>query len=282
MLAGRKKYSEEFMENKIPVRFFIITFLFSWIIWGITIFLNQDSSHEIIYTSSGLIMPLMLLGAFGPAIGAFVSLRSLNGKGAIKNYCKKFISLKFGWKVWFSIFLMLGFSCFMAWIIPEFFGMDRMPSFLPNIFIFPIYLLIVTLFGGGQEEIGWRGYILPFLEKKYGLILSSIILGVIWAVWHIPLWFIPGTSQTYMNFIAFTFMTIGYSFIFSWVLEASENRLLSGIVAHGVANGFIALFPILIMNKESNQIRFWIYSVIIILIGIIIVSIRTYKIKHYA
>ena len=267
------------MENKIPLRFFGVTFLWAWLLWGIAIFIGHGSSQDFAYLSSKIAMPIMLLGAFGPAIGAFVSLRTIEGKGAIKNYCKKFLSLKFGWKVWVLMFMVLGCSYFVAWIIPEFFGNERIPSFLPNLYIFPIYLLINIFFGGGQEEIGWRGYILPYFEKKYGLIIGSLLLGVIWAIWHIPLWFIPGTTQMYMNFLAFTMMTIGYSYFFSWVREESGDRLLSGLIVHGMANGFAAIFPTLVMDENARQIRFWIYSVITLIIGIIIVLIRTCKSK---
>ena len=265
------------MENKVPVRFFAVTFVFSWSLWALAIILGSGSSQDLVYMSSGIVMPLMLIGAFGPAVGAFVSLRSIEGKGAIKNYCKKFLSLKFGWKVWFLMFLILGGSYFISWIIPELFGEKRIPSFLPNFYIFPIYLLLMIFFGGGQEEIGWRGYILPYLEKRYGLIIGSLILGIIWAIWHIPLWFIPGTSQAYMNFMVFAFMTIGYSYIFSWVREASGERLLSGLVIHGIANGFAAIFPTLIIENGAKQIRFWMYGIITLVIGIITVSIRYYK-----
>lgn len=265
------------MENKIPIRFFIVTFVFSWLFWALAIFFGRGSSNDVVYTSSGIVMPLMVIGAFGPAIGAFVSLHSIEGKGTIKNYCKKFLSLKFGWKVWLLMFLILGGTYFISWIIPEFLGEARIPSFLPNLYIFPIYLLLMIFFGGGQEEIGWRGYILPYLEKRYGLIIGSLILGIIWAFWHIPLWFIPGTSQAYMNFIAFTFMTIGFSYIFSWIREASGNRLLSGLVVHGLANGFGAIFPTVVLENNTKQIRFWIYGIAIIVIGIIIVIIRYYK-----
>ena len=69
--------------------------------------------------------------------------------------------------------------------------------------------------GGGQEEIGWRGYIMPRLENRFGLVYGSIILGIIWAVWHIPLWFMRGTNQIYMNFFAFMLGCIRLSFFFS-------------------------------------------------------------------
>ena len=265
------------MDNKIPVRFFLVAFLWSWIILVPIAVLTRLGILEIDVVNNLLVaLPIMFIGALGPAAGAFFSLYTINGKGAIKEYCKKFVSLKFGWKAWISMFLILGGAYFIAWIIPEFFGENRIPAFIP-IYIFPIYLLINIFMGGGQEEIGWRGYILPFLEKKYGLIIGSLILGIIWAIWHIPLWFIPGTTQVYMNFIAFTFMTIGYSYIFSWIIELSNKKLFSGLVIHGIANGFAGIFPTLVMDKNTKQIRFWIYTIIILIIGIIIVSIRTYK-----
>jgi len=266
------------MGNKIPIRFFIVTFLWSWLILIPIALLINFRIIEIDVSNLLIALPISFIGALGPAAGAFFSLYTINGKEAVKEYCKKFISLKLGWKTWISMFLILGGAYFIAWIIPEFFGEKRIPAFIP-IYIFPVYLLLMIFVGGGQEEIGWRGYILPFLEKKFGLIMGSLILGIIWSIWHIPLWFIPGTTQVYMNFIAFTFMTIGYSYIFSWIIELSSNRLLSGLVVHGIANGFAVIFPTLVMDKNVNQIRFWIYTVIILIIGIIIVSIRTNKCK---
>ena len=266
------------MESKIPLRFFIITFLWSWIFWGAAILLSGDSNGLLVELSiSGIESILSIIGIFGPVIGAFASIRTINGKGSLKPFVKSFLSLKFGWKVWLAIFLVLGISTFIAWIVPEYFGKERIHTYLPSIFIFPAYLLIMVFFGGGQEEIGWRGYILPFLEKRFGLIIGSLILGIIWAIWHIPLWFMPGSTQVFMNFFAFMLSAIGYSYFFSWVIKASGNRLLSGLFAHGVANAFIPLFPTLILEHNVNQIRLWIYALLIFTIGIFIVAIRTIK-----
>jgi len=131
----------------------------------------------------------------------------------------------------------------------------------------------MIFFGGGQEEIGWRGYIMPYLEKRFGLFIGSLILGIVWAIWHIPMWFVPGSAQIDVPFLGFMIMTIGYSFIFSWIIEESGNRLLSGLVVHGTGNFFVGLFPNIIPNN-GWQPRHWIYSALIFLIGIIIVIIR--------
>jgi len=266
------------MENKILIRFFLITFLCSWIILLPSAILIRNGIIQQGSTSFFILYAFGILGVTsGPAVGAFTSLRSFAGKGAVKKYLKSFLSLNFGWKVWLAIFLFACCPAFFAWIIPEFLGENRLPALLPNIYLFPLFLLISPFVNGGLEEIGWRGYILPFLEKKFGLITGSLILGLVWAIWHIPLWFIPGISQSYMNFFGFTLMCIGYSYFLSLVIEASGNRLLSGVIAHGSINAFSALFPFFIMEHGTKQIRFWIYGIFVFTIGIIIVLARTYK-----
>ena len=187
------------MENKIPIKFFIITFLWSWVLLGLIIFLRLGNSDYIMFPSSGVEYILVFFGASGPAVGAIFSIYTIEGKDALKKFIKSFFSLKFGWKVWLSIFIIFGISSIIAWIIPEFFGEERLQTYLPNVYIFPIYILMMVIYGGGQEEIGWRGYISPYLEKKFGLIIGGLILGIIWAIWHLPLWFILGSSQSYMN-----------------------------------------------------------------------------------
>lgn len=266
------------MSEKLPLRFFVVTFAWSWLLWLPLVF----GGLKIIPITKDLLtaitIPLIILGAFGPAVGAFVSLRTLKGKGAIGVYLKSFLSLKFGWKVWVSIFSVLGFSTAIAWYIPEMFGESRLPMLLPSIYIFPIYLVIMIFLGGGQEEIGWRGYILPFLEKRFGPWIGSTILGLIWAIWHIPLWFIPGTSQAYMSFAAFVILTLGLSFFLSWVIKSSGKRPMAGLIAHGTANAFIPVFPTIIMVTGAPQIRFWILAFLVLIIGIVFMLISS-KIK---
>jgi len=265
------------MENRVPIRFFVITFLWSWALLGIIIFIRQGNSQEVMFPSSGIEYVLVFFGALGPAVGAIISIYTIEGKNSFKKFIKSFFSLKFGWKVWLLIFLILGISSITAWIIPEFFGEERLQTYLPSVYIFPIYILMMVFYGGGQEEIGWRGYISPYLEKKFGLITGGLILGIIWALWHLPLFFISGSSQSYMNFFVFMLMCIGYSYLFSWIVKKSDDHLFSGLVVHGVANSFAALFPFIIMVNGAKQIRFFIYSVLMLFIGIIIVIIRTYK-----
>ncbi|HRX17273.1 MAG TPA: CPBP family intramembrane metalloprotease [Spirochaetota bacterium] len=139
---------------------------------------------------------------------------------------------------------------------------------LPSIAIFPVYWLAMVFLGGGQEEIGWRGYIMPFLEKRFGVFYGTVILGLVWAIWHLPLWFIPGSNQTYMNFCVFVMLTTGYSFIFSWGLKKAGNRPMSGLVMHGTANAFVPVFPVMVLNHNVSQPRYWIWVSLMLICGI--------------
>ncbi|MDP4189894.1 MAG: type II CAAX endopeptidase family protein, partial [Bacteroidota bacterium] len=235
---------------RFPFRFFIITFTWSWLIWiplvlgslGIIPFPNK--------LLNALRLPLTIIAAFGPFVGALFTLHREQGKGFPQKYLRTFLDIHFGWKAYIFPLVILGGSTFVAWFLPELFGMKRLSMLLPSAWLFIPYLLIMVFLGGGQEEFGWRGYALPLLEKRFGLWLSNIILGIIWACWHLPLWFIKDSDQSYMNFGGFILLTIGYSFIFSWIRSISGFRPLSGLYTHGVANAFVPLMPILILQKN--------------------------------
>ena len=264
---------------KFPYQYFFVTFIWSWLIWlplvlaGLGILpLGRD-------LVSALSLPLSILAAFGPMAGAFYCIRTYNGKGAIRNYLRGLLDLRFGWQAWLVPVFVLGGSTWLAWILPELWGQPRLEMLLPSLWIFPPYLLIMVFFGGGQEELGWRGYILDHMEERMGPWLGNLALGVIWAFWHLPLFFIPGTSQNYMPFLGFMLLTIGYSWFFAWVRQVSGRRTLAGLITHGRANAFIPLFPTVVMASGAAQPRFWLWVSLTFLIGVATMFIRSRKTK---
>lgn len=71
-----------------------------------------------------------------------------------------------------------------------------------------IPFMLLMILGGGLEEIGWSGVFQPLLEKRFSFIAAALIEGVIWSVWHLPLWLVPNASQGAMNFAAFALYCI--------------------------------------------------------------------------
>ena len=117
------------------------------------------------------------------------------------------------------------------------------------------------------------------MEARLGAWWGNLVLGVVWALWHLPLFFIPGTSQTFIPFAGFVLLTIGYSWFFAWVRESSGKRTLAGVITHGWANAFNSLFPPLVMVTGAAQPRFWIWVNLTFVIGLMTTFIRTRKTK---
>lgn len=267
------------MNIRFPFHFFLMTFMWSWIIWTPLIL----ASLKIIPVSENILsiltIPVIMIGVYGPLAGALFALHKENGKGSAKKYLRSFLDFRLGWKAYIFPILIFGGSSFIAWYSPELFGEERLKMLLPSAWTFIPYLLIMILLGGGQEEFGWRGYALPILESKFGIWFANIILGIIHAFWHLPLWFITGTSQTFMNFGGFILLIVGYSFILSWIRKISGSRPFSGLYAHGLANAFVPFMPTLIMQKNVPQPHFWIWVSLTFIIGIIITFMRDKKVK---
>jgi len=261
-------------ESGFPYRFFVVTFAWSWLIWlpfvlAGTGVIPPGNDLPVALTTLGIV-----LGAFGPAIGAFYCLRTLHGKGAVREYLRSLLDLRLGWRGWLGPPLVLGATAWLAWVLPELWGEPRLNMLLPSLWVFPPYLLLMIFLGGGQEELGWRGYILDPLEERLGPWLGNTVLGMVWAVWHLPLFFIPGTTQVFVPFVAFALALIGYSYFFSVVRLAAGKRTMAGLVAHGSGNAVVPLFPILVMAEGAPQPRYWIWAGLTLLVGAMTMFVR--------
>jgi membrane protease YdiL (CAAX protease family) len=92
------------------------------------------------------------------------------------------------------------------------------------------------------EELGWRGYALDRLQLKWSALSASLILGVVWALWHLPLFFVEGSYQhdsvgfATMSFWLFMTGIVALSFAFTWIYNNTERSILGIIVLHGWVN----------------------------------------------
>lgn len=88
------------------------------------------------------------------------------------------------------------------------------------------------------EEIGWRGYALPRLLPRFGAWGSSVILGVIWALWHLPLFFMPSMPQYGLPIPAFILYTISLSVLLTILMQKTQGSVLIATLFHGAVNTF--------------------------------------------
>lgn len=108
------------------------------------------------------------------------------------------------------------------------------PSGLAQWYLLPVMVLGGVIFGG-VEEIGWRGYLQPRLQADTSALAANLLLGIIWALWHLPLFALDGSTQASLPFGWFVLQSIALSVVFGWVRNRTGSTLLV-VLLHGSVN----------------------------------------------
>lgn len=218
--------------------YLLITFFISWLSWGILVTL---SALGVAGLNSVIGMILFVIGGFGPTISAILCLE---GKLSFRKIWHFIVDRKkgtFGFLLLFAVLaiLVIGLSSMEA--NPE------MPWYT-----LPLVLLVCTFVGGGNEELGWRGTFQPVLERVMNkriknpvlnFVITTLIVGAVWAVWHLPLWFVAGSSQQGVNFGLFAIDAIAVSFWLACIYRRTASVLYC-MLLRGLVNVLMGVFVI--------------------------------------
>ena len=138
-------------------------------------------------------------------------------------------------------------------------------------------LLMSFIMGPLLEEAGWSGFALPRLQSKFTPFKASLILGILWAIWHLPLWFIPGTAQSTMSFPMFFIILIALRFIMAWAYNNTNGSLLIAVIFHGFFN-FGNAIGVGILKVPMNSFLYIAGTVLIIYSAIILIKTKNLSI----
>lgn len=222
--------------NKI-IKFIILCYIISWGIW---ISLDQLTSLSTSIT--------VLIGACGPSLSAFIFVGMQGGKAAAWRLFKQGWSIKLSIK-WYVITILIVPSLFV--IVYGLRGGD-VADWLAS--INPVYLLglfIYMLVVGGtlQEEYGWRGLLLPLLLERYSGLkfsgsISAVLIGIVWSVWHLPLFFMEGTGQSHFPFWLYMTILVLFSCLITYIYHKTNRNLWSAFILHTMFNVSFATVPL--------------------------------------
>ncbi|MEJ8804185.1 type II CAAX endopeptidase family protein [Pontibacter sp. H249] len=217
--------------------FFTLSFALSWVVWGAMLALPLPGY---------LLLPLLILGAFGPTFAAIYLVHRYGNPAAKQDFWNRVISFKRITWGWYLVILFFFPAIYLlGYFIYSYFGGTQPPvaslfSGLDSFSAVLLFAFVMVMAGPVSEELGWRGYVLDPLQQKYGAIGGSIVLGIFWILWHLPLFFIEGTSQHAKGFgyqfWSWSFQLIMLSFVFTWVYNNTNRSILGAILLHLMAN----------------------------------------------
>ncbi len=202
---------------------------------------------------------------FSPGVAAFILTRRKSGKEGAKALWKSGWQAKFNKKWLLPAILLVPISGLLTWLILTL--LDKPIEWqysAPLAMLAPIGILI-WLLNAYPEEYGWRGYALPRLLKDYRPLTASLILGAIWGLWHLPLHFIPGTTQYVIPVWQFLVQTIVLSILYTWLHKGTRGSVFIAVIFHTFGNIAGAAIPYW-TTSWGRWISFGILLVITILI----------------
>lgn len=220
--------------------FFVLANLLSWVAWTPYV-LSQDGLGVLPVHIDEIVG--MLPGAYlGPIFSAFLVTAITDGRPGLRRWAGRLLR----WRVaprWYAVAL-LGIPVGMLLTGLAFSGGDvRAPSATALALYVPMLVLqFVTT--GLAEEPGWRDFALPRLQARFRPLVASMILGPVWALWHLPLFVTPWggyPDASWTRAAAFLLFCIGFNFVMTWIFNRTGESLPVAILAHVSVNSFASL-----------------------------------------
>ena len=228
-------------ENKFsryPWKYFVLVFSVSWIFWGVIILIGLEINQ----------MPAPILFAIAgaaPMIIALLLTYASEQKEQRPDFWVRVLDMKRLGVLWLLICLLtapilIGLA---GWIDRLYHGTGIMVE--ENFIRTPLSLIPTAIFlfffGPLPEELGWRGYALDGLQERFSPFVSSLILGFLWALWHLPLFFINGSYQQLLRsqtqlVILFPINIFSQTFLMTWIYNRTQRSTLSAVLFHFAVN----------------------------------------------
>jgi membrane protease YdiL (CAAX protease family) len=210
-----------------------LTLALSWFVFWGPLALFKITAISFVNDDKGpwWAITLFLVGGFVPSLLAIFLTWKKEGVSGLRLLGRHIIQFKLGWRWYLFTFLIVIAGTVGQLTINKLLGnnfngilfLAQLGSFLPLLILGPL-----------SEEIGWRGYALGRLQTRWNALTSSLIVGLVWALWHLPLFMMVGTSQHELGipFIGFLIGLMASSILYTWLYNNTKQSLWSAILFH--------------------------------------------------
>jgi membrane protease YdiL (CAAX protease family) len=270
--------SDNFLKKYELAVYYILTFVFM----GIGALISFIFQIEIFSVTNLDLIALILwvFMVFSPTYSAFLLTGINYGKKGLKELFSGYLKFRVSWKWWLGALALLLVPFFLCLII----ALGSGGYNLPGGFTIPLLLvsIVYTFFSGPiAEEAGWRGFALPRMLKKQSATTATLLQGVIWIFWHVPLIIVPDSSQATAFWPVYAILILLINIILNWLYVNSKGSLAVTILAHFSFNfssvlilSLLSLVPYMIFSIVGS-----ILGVLYLLLIYILFSAKTYKLR---
>ncbi len=234
------------MPGKGLFHYTVMSYAFSWAFW-----LPQVVSSNGLIGSNFFTWICGFIAPFGPFVAAFVLTYTNSGAAGVRQLVRRAVSARFPKRWLLPVILFFPTWAGSAVLVGALTGGT---SFSISWFSNPLSLLVdrnyanfayLFVFVGVAEEFGWRGFALDRFQARYNALGSAVLLGLVWAFWHLPVFFIVGSSYTLSILGPWLAQVIVFSMWFSWLYNNTRGSILVAILFHTMEDlTLYTMFPV--------------------------------------
>src|SRR5829696_3617495 len=201
------------------VAFFVLAFAITWAVW--------------VPRAAGVPMGAVgQLWTWVPAAAALLAAALTGGRAAVGDLGARLVRWRVGWR-WYAV-VILGPTAFSLTVAALYALLGGAPLVLV-----PVFLAVLFLTDGLGEELAWRGFALPRLLTGHNALAASLILGVLWSAWHLPLVWTEGVPLHQQPVWLLFSDTLAKSVLFTWVFLHTRGSVLLAALLHATTNLFV-------------------------------------------
>ena len=227
--------ARDLLDRRGPVGYVLLTFAISWSFYASwVLFPDLDT---------GIATLLLLGGGLGPFVAALILVGSREDI-AVRTWLLDRFRLRTDPRLYLFALLLppVGIGAAAA-VHVGVFGASLTPELLPPLVEYPIFLGFVALLGGGLEEPGWRGYLLPALQARWRPLPAALLVGVVWFAWHLPLFLQPDFIQAGIPLWLYAPQVVAMSVVLTWLTNVARGAVIPAILLHAGANAGVNFYP---------------------------------------
>ena len=246
---------------RFPVlSFFSLAFGLSWFFWMPYILsdhgLGLEPDIKIPGGHAGGQLLGVLPGAYvGPLGAAFIVTSLTEGRAGLRRWARRLTHWRVGWKWFFAVLLTVPAVILVAPLaLPKTWGHISTPSLMVAVAYIPL-LIMQFLTTATAEEPGWRDFALPRLQDRFGPVIGTVVLGVLWGAWHLPLFLTEwgGPNVTWHLPILFVVGCVPMSFVMTWVFNRTRQSVPLIMLLHaGINTTYSLVWPEVYTNLDNG------------------------------
>lgn len=227
--------------NRHPLlAYFVLAFLVAWIVW-LPLVLSQSGIGLLPYTVSFTDAFNPLVGFAGITLVAFVVTAATEGRAGVRRFRSQILRWRIGVRWYLLVLLGMPLIFLLSGAIWR--GVPPVNTIRQEWLEFlALYLpetVLIGLLVNLWEEIGWMGFALPRLQRRYGPVPASAIVGTIFALFHFPLFFIGGmpTLDTFLVYIPLLILiAIPHRIVMTWLYNNTKGSIIIALLFHAAYN----------------------------------------------